>query len=276
MSKLQLFLSKLNPPRNLDQMGRARNVLGTGILFVLFLAGCASSGGLREAPAPDKVQLRLDAAAAALLEGDPTGALQHLHAVEDDAQGNPNFFHVRALAYAAKKDLHSAISDTRRAIELDPQFSDARNSLGKFLIDQGKLSEAKAPLLRAARDPLYRDAFKSYTLLGIAQYRLGELDAARQSFASAVQSDAGRSCLAHYYSGHIFMKQGKINDALRSYEKSTLQFCASFADGQLAYGIALKRNGQSAQARHAFLNLRERFPKSPAAEQALIQLKDLP
>lgn len=268
-------MSKSPSDRNLLNMAQLHQNLTALVLGGALFLGCASSGS-RGVVDADPLQLQIEAAGAALSEGDPTAALQILQAVEKDASRNAGFFHVRALAYAAKKDLASAVSNARRAVQVEPQFSDARNSLGKFLIDQGRLNEAKPELLKAAQDPLYRDAFKSYTLLGIAQYRLGELDAARGSLAQAVQADSGRSCLAHYYTGHIAMKQGKLNEALKAYDDSTKRFCVAFADGQLAYGIALKRTGQNAQARRTFLSLRERFPKSTAAEQALIQLKGLP
>lgn len=259
-----------------NQRGQACGVGLAPLLavFGLSLLGCAS--GSKKLSATERAHLHIEAAAAALNENDPTGALQSLDRAAKEDSTVPELYYIRALSYYRKSDLGRAMADVKKAIELKPDYSEANNTYGKFLMDAGKAEESLPYLQKAADDPLYRESFKPLTLLGILHYRRDQLDRARVFFERAVSSDSVRTCLAHYYLGHVALKQNKLKDAIQSYDSATRKFCVSFTDAHLALGIAYERNRDYDRARAKFLEIKQRYPETPVAAQAMERLRGLP
>jgi Tfp pilus assembly protein PilF len=249
--------------------------LGVSLIVMVTVGGCASSSK-NDLSKADRARMLVDLANGAILEGDSTGALQALLQAEELSPDLPELHHSKALAYYAKKDLLTALVEARKAVELMPNYSDANNTLGKLLVDAGKYREAEKPLLKAANDPVFRDAFKAHTNLGILYYRQGDYDLALKHLDKAVEMTSAQACVANYYRGHVYLRSGKFNDAITSYDLATQRFCAGFADAHLALGIAYERSKQYDRARKKFLDIKQTFPNSKIAEQAMDRLRYLP
>ncbi len=240
-----------------------------------FATGC-STPAKRELSSQDRARLHVEIANGALLEGDPTGALQSLARAEAEDPRIPELHHSRSLAFAARKERAAAIASARRAVELKPDYSDANNTLGKLLLDEGSLGEAQVYLLRASGDPLYREAYKPKTNLGILHYRRGELTDAEARFQEAITLAPQIACVARYYMGHIHSKQGRLKAAIQDYDLATRRQCANFADAHYALGIAYQLDHQYEQARKKYLEVQNRFPDAPVSVHAIQQLRSIP
>lgn len=250
----------------------------TTIALAALVAGCAtaSPGQKHELSHEERAALLLQVANGALVEGDPTGALGTLMQAEQDNPEMPEIHHSMALAYYAKNDLKDALTEAQTAVKLAPKYPDANNTLGKILIDVGRYDEARDPLLRAAQDPLYREAYKSWTNLGILNYRKGDYAKASQDFEKAIEADRDDSCIAFYYRGHLKLRVGDYGDAMRDYTQATKRACGGFADAHLAIAITYEREKQYDLARRGYLQIEQRFPNSKAADEANNHLKALP
>lgn len=251
------------------------SVRGVALPFLLVLAAC-SSGPKRTLNDKERARFYVDLGYGALVEKDVTGALQYLLAAEELDATSAELHHGKALAYYARKDFATAISSARRAVRINPKYSDAHNTLGKFLMDQGQSEEAIPHLEQAAQDPVNREAYKALTNLGILYYRRGDAEAARKNLAKADVLGAGQACVAHYYLGHLSLKENRFREAIESYTSATRQFCASFADAHLALGIAYEKARDFKLARKKFVEISSRFANTPVANQALDHLKYLP
>jgi len=240
------------------------------------LSACSSAPAQRERTDEEKARLLLDIANGALVENDPTGALQHLLAAEKLDPKIPELYHSKALAYFGKHDLNSAIEAARYAVKLNPGYSIAQNTLGKLLMDAGRQDEAVPFLQTAAKDPINREAFKALTNLGIISYRKSELDRARDYFDQAVLASPTSACIAYYYRGHVWLKKSDFRKAITDYESATRRFCGNFADAHLALGIAFQQAKQYQQARKKFVDIQNRYPNTNLANQAMDYLKYLP
>ena len=238
--------------------------------------GCATAPEKKEVTSEQRAVLYIQAASAALKDGDPTGALQYLKMAEEQKPEMPEIYHVRAIAFHTKHDLPSALREIKRAVALRPESVEINNTYGKLLIDSGDYRAAEAPLLKAISDPTYRDAFKAYTNLGILHYRLDELSKASEYLDHAILESPVSACIAYFYKGHIDMKKGNFKSATQNYDHATQKFCAGFADAHLALGIAYERNKQYDRARKTFLDVKQNFPNSKVAEQAMDRLHYLP
>ena len=250
-----------------------------GFISLLLVASACASGGKSKASADEKARVYLEAAAAAKAEGDLTGALQYLNDAEQLDDSIPELHHLKAIVLNQKHERALAIQSIRKALDLKPKYSDAMNTLGRLLMDDGSassISEAEKWLKLAASDLLYRDAWKPKTNLGIIHYRRGDDVKALDSLNRAVEASPLHACVAHYYIGHIRLKAGSFLEAARSYDKATQKFCAGFADAHLAEGVALERGREYDKARSKFLEVTKTFPNTSIADQAMNRLKGLP
>ena len=246
-------------------------------IHLLIIQGCATRGPVpRVLTKVEKARMFVEIANGALVEGDPTAALQAIDRAEAVDTSLAELYHTKALAFYVKHDLNTAIKSGRKAVSMRPTYSDAKNTLGKLLLEAGKFEEAIEPLSEAANDPLYNDTYKAWTNLGILKYRKSEFTLSARYFDHAVQDAPGRSCIAHYYLGHIRLKESRISDAIKEYDNSTKKLCARFKDGMLALGLAYQKDKQYQAARKTFLEIQKRYPNTQLADQAMDHLKYLP
>lgn len=235
----------------------------------------------------ERARLYVNLANAGLLEGDPTGALEQLFLAEEIDSSLPELHHSKALAYAAKGDRESAMVSVKRAIKLQSNYTDANNTYGKMLVDAGRYEEALEPLTRAEADPIYRQAYKVQTNLGILQYRRGRFDLARKHFDKAIALVPNESCVAYYYRGHLQLKQatskngsrGRPSDyapAVSDYTRASQNLCGGFTDAHLALGIAYEQSQQYQLARQKFVDIQNRYPNTKHSAQAMTHLRTLP
>ena len=243
--------------------------------MTLTLVGCAT-GEKKPVSTAEKANLFLMIANGSLLEGDPTAALASVMEAEALDPENAAVFHTKALAFFAKKDMDQAIAAARKAVELAPNFSEAQNTLGKLLMDQNENDEAEKHFLIALKNPLYRESFKPATSLGILKYRKGDLASAETFLNKAIQESPVNACVAHYYQGHISLQKGNIEKSIKDYEKASKRLCAGFAEAQFAIGVAYARNKQYEKAREKFLEVKNLYPDSKVAEQAVERLRYIP
>jgi Tfp pilus assembly protein PilF len=257
-------------------------VLSLGLSLGLsqgLLSGCATEPEQtthKELDSTEKAVMLIKIGNGALVEGDPTGALQNFARAEEEDADLPELHHSKALAYFAKHDLKRAIDSARQAVKLKPNYADANNTLGKLLLEAGDYKDAVGPLNIAAKDPLYRESFKAWTNLGILNYRQNSFAQAENYLNRAVLDAPNQACIALYYRGHIKLREAKFDEAIHDYDQATRKTCAKFGEAHLALGIAYEKNRQFELARKTFLEIQKRYPNTKLAEQALDQLRYLP
>ncbi len=87
---------------------------------------------------------------------------------------------------SAGAELRQARTSLRRAVELDPQFHEARLRLGRVIGQLGGHRDAAVELrvvAQGARDPLV--LYYARLFLGVEEEALGRLDAARDAYEAA-------------------------------------------------------------------------------------------
>jgi Tfp pilus assembly protein PilF len=253
-------------------------LLGVRAVFLVVVwTGCATQAPHhKELSKTERARMLVEVGNGALVEGDPTGALQNLARAEQEDASLPELHHSKALAYYAKRDLSAAISSAQKAVELKSNYSDANNTLGKLLLDAGRYEEALKPLQVAAGDALYREAYKAWTNLGIIKYRRGEYSGSENLMSRAIQEAPSQACVAYYYRGHLKLMEKHLDEAIQDYNRATQKLCASFGEAHIALGLAYQKNRQYELARKTFLEIQKRYPNTKLAERALDQLKFIP
>jgi type IV pilus assembly protein PilF len=248
------------------------------MLAALFILSACATSHKKKAELTDaqRARLLLQVADGALIENDPTAALEACIQAEAVDPTIPEIYNTKALAFYAKNDFQSALLNAQKAVKLAPGYPDGNNTLGKILVDLGRLNEAVGPLSRAANEPLNRESYKPQTTLGILYYRENNYSKASKYFERAIQSGGDQACIAYYYRGHLKLRDGQYSEAIRDYKQATQKMCAGFADASLAIGITYERTKQYDLARRTYLEVEQRFPNTKASDQAMNLMRALP
>ena len=240
------------------------------------LSGCASTEKRHTLSGKERAAMLAEVAAGSLNEGDPTGALATLLEAEQYDPKSSYIQHLKGLAYFYKNDSETATVCVRKAVELDPSYTDANNTLGKLLLDSGAYSEAQKYLEKAVKDPLYRDSYKPQTNLGVLHYKRGELAQAEIHLNKAILDFAQGACVAYYYRGQIRLTHSNFKEAIDDFDKATKKYCGGFEDAHFAIGLAYQRSKQFEKARRKFVEIQKTFPDTDVAKKAMDQLRYLP
>ncbi len=252
------------------------------LLLAMVLQGCASTaspsfeGEARKLSDREKAVLYIQAANAALREGDTITAFQDLVSAEALDPKNGDVPHTRALAYFRRKELVTAEKEARKAYETDRSSPSYQLTLGRILSDLGRDAEAKKLLEAAGAVPTFTEGYKAETMLGVMAYRKNQFSEARKHFDRAIVLQRAGACVAFYYRGHLAMKDNRYVDAIADYSEASKAYCGSFQDAHLAVGIAYMRSGQYALARKKFLDIKQMFPNTAVASQAMDRLRFIP
>jgi Tfp pilus assembly protein PilF len=251
------------------------------VLFSALMAwGCASSeGGSKQARKLDpkeRAMLQLEIANAALNEGDFIGAISQLYRAEALDPKNPMIHHAKAVAFYRRNDRQTALESAQHAVRLSPEYSQANTTLGRILMDLGRDQEARPYLLKAANDPVFREAYKAHTSLGILEERQGYDEEAKKYYSYAIQESPNLACLAFYNRGKIHMRSSEIDQALRDFDRASQRFCVTFSEAHLAVGMAYVQQKKYDQAREKLIEVQNLFPNTEISKKAIQQLREIP
>lgn len=88
--------------------------------------------------------------------------------------------------YSFMGRLDDAITECRRAIQVDPDFGNPYNDIGAYLIEQGKFDEAIPWLKRAMQAKRYENPAFPHLNLGRVYERKGQWDDALECYKTAL------------------------------------------------------------------------------------------
>ncbi len=252
------------------------NKLSTGVLLLAcFISSCASSGK-RELSKDERAQMYMEMAASDLNEGDATSALVYLKQSEEINSKAPELHYLFALTYFRKNEMGMAMRSAQKAIQLAPDFSAAKNTLGKILLDQGKMVEAEKLLKEAAQDLTYRDAYIAKTNLGILYYKKLNSVESERWLSKAIYDAGENACMAIYYRGQVYFDGNQFDKANSDFLRASKRNCSQFSEAHLALGKTYLRMKKYDQARAKLLEVQQLFPTSDAAVKANDYLRELP
>jgi tetratricopeptide (TPR) repeat protein len=161
-----------------------------------------------------------------------------------------------------------AIAQFRRAIEINPDYTDAYYNLGNVLASQGRLAEAIKHFQKAV--DLNPDYAEAHYNLGVALGMLGRLDEAVRQYRKAIKIKPDNA-RAHYNLADIFFAQGQWNEAIEQYQRALKQMPDS-VHAHYQLGLALQNQGRFAAAIAQFQKVLELDPRHVTAQNNLAWL----
>ncbi len=145
-----------------------------------------------------------------------------------------------ASALAKEGEVDDAIEHLRAALRLRPGFAEAAADLGTLLVRTDKAAEALPWLDLAAERADLRG--RAMLMAGVAKLRLGELDAAVESFRAAAVHEPGVAVTARFYEGVAETRKGR-DDIARGHFEWVVRQSPSSAFGVEAQHFLSKGGG---------------------------------
>ena len=235
------------------------------------VGGCVteSTGGLPDpAPPANRVNAQLDLARGYLEQGNTERARSSLNkALEIDSRSVEAHVLLGVLN-AAESEWGVAEQHFKTALSINSRDAMALNNYGSYLFSRGRFEEAVHYLSILVQDTDYRARSQAYENLGLAQLKVGEKEAARESFSRALQLSYAQPQSSLELS-QLAYDDGDINAAAANYD--TFRSLAQQSARSLCLGmkIAQAQRDSDRMASYA-LALNNLFPDSPEASECVV------
>lgn len=164
-----------------------------------------------------------------------------------------------------------------KAVELQPDFSEAWNNLGVLLAEMGDVAGAKAAFEKALANPLYRTPYLAQANLGWATHLLGDDVRAELLLRSALASRP-TYCMGHKQLAQVLEARRKPADADASWQEFA-RACPDEPEALLRLASLQVKESKLPEASRSLLRCIEKAGVRPIASDcraALTQLPPLP
>lgn len=201
-----------------------------------------------------------------LQQGDPTSALRELLEAEKLNPEDPSIQHVLGMALNAKGQYLDALRHYRRALALDPKYTEVHNAMGATYLEMGKWNEAILEFDIVLKDLLYMTPFYVLNNVGWAYYKKGDLAKAIENYKSALnmKPDFG---LALYNLGLAYRDSKQTEQAIAAFSQVTV-LVPTFLDAHFQLGQLYFNAGRDKDAQKSFGEVVRLAPQSENARMA--------
>ncbi len=148
-------------------------------------------------------------------------------------------FYQNGAYYISVHSYDAAVRDLRRAVELQPQFPEAHNRLGRALLRKGQYADA-AESFRTAVRQRGGDYPTAHYNLGFALQLQGKNDDAVNAYNEAIKTSGGKYPDAYYQIGSLLMGiPGRAGEAVEPLRKAIEQNGGRDPEAHFKLGTAL-------------------------------------
>ncbi|WOJ93754.1 type IV pilus biogenesis/stability protein PilW [Congregibacter variabilis] len=155
------------------------------LMVAITLAGCVTEteSVFTAPPSPQKaMETRVSLARQYIGQGNWEDAKRNLKKAAELDSSNPEVYEAFALVYQSTGEFELAEESFQLAIDLDKNFSRARNNYAAFLYSQERYREAEAQLREVVKDSLYSARPRAFLNLGLCRLKLFDERGAEEAF----------------------------------------------------------------------------------------------
>lgn len=238
------FLFRFTSPLTSPLTSRVMCGVMCGVIYGALMSAC---GGGEAHKRKEQARYHAELAYGYLVESqDPNAALQEVLkslALHDE---NAEAHNIAGLVFMGRQDWLKALKHAKRALELKPDFHNARNNLGVTYLTLGQWSEAVKVFEVLTTTLEYRTPARAYNNLGWALFKLNRLDEAQRAFTSATKLNP-RLCPPHNNLGLVALKLNALDLAERALTRAYTQ-CPTYAEPHLHLAQLYTRQGAQGEA----------------------------
>ena len=213
--------------------------------------GCANGEQARE-DALGQVSAHYDMGVDYLKSGNSAMAVRELQAALAIDEAQPRVHHALAEAYRVTGHFTESESHLTRALVLNPTFQGARLSLSALYIQLERYEDAIRESQKLVSDPTFASPWRALTNVGWAQFKLGRVPEARETYVRALsmksdywptllnlgilESQAGNRAVAiETFSKVLAAKPGPSAEAETNYRMAEIYVSLGERDQALAH-----------------------------------------
>ena len=222
-----------------------------------------------------KAQLHLQIGTTHFLNQNYPQALRELLIAEKYNSRDPVIQNNLGLAFEVRDKIDEAERRFKRALELNKNYTDARNNLGRLYVNVGLYKKAIAELEIASNDLTYEQPEKSWANLGQAYFYDKQFDKAKTALFNSLKLRR-ESCYTMNYYGRSLFELQNYKSAAESLDQA-IKYCekSSFEEPYFFSGMSFYKIGQIEKARARFNEVIAQYPKSVYAKRASEMLEIL-
>ena len=187
-------------------------------MSLLLALGCASN----PRDAQERAQLHLAIGSALLSQGKYPAALGELLVAEELDPKNSVIQNHLALAYFVRERFDLAEKHVREALRLNPDYTEARNNLGRILIERKQVKDAIKELKLALEDLTYSSPYQIELNLGYAYFLEKRYAESNELIKRVIQIDK-ENCFALTIYGKNLAAQKKYQLASQAFDSAIRQ-----------------------------------------------------
>ena len=196
--------------------------------------------------------------ALAAKEGFPKARAAAIRALELDGELAEAHTALGTVKLSYDWDWSGAEREFKRAIEINPRYSDAHHTYSYYLSAMGRFDEALAEMRRAQElEPL-----SLVKIIGIGEiyYYQRQYDQAIEQYQKVLEMDPN-SGFTHWAIGNVYLRKGMYDEAIAEYQKAIpLSGDSPDEPAMLAYAYAL--SGRKGEALQIINDLKQRSTRS--------------
>jgi len=238
------------------------------VFLCLILAGCtaAKSGVQSQSLTPRELDLRLGLAESHINNRQPQQALQELMRIESQAKHLPRYHFDLGMVFVSLNEMERALAGFQRAVEIDPDYGEAWNNLGKVQENLGQDRNAEASYRRAFEILTYLTPEFAAFNLGSLYLRTGRTQEA-DDYARKALARNWRYLPAYKLLADALVAQNRMEEAEKVLQ-SGMESDLTTPVIMLALGEHKVRMGKKAEAKILFEQIIAQHPKSDEAKLA--------
>lgn len=235
----------------------------TSILAVNFLTSCLGPNKAKE-NAAYKVEI-----ANSFIQGkNYPAALKELISAEQDDPKNPQVQEYLGHVYLARDRFELAEKHYLKALALDANYTDVKNSLAHLYMETGRLNKSEEYLKSAMNDLTYIPYYRTLANYGILEFKRKNFTKAFDYFKKSLEKDR-ENCDTNVYLGRSYTEANELDSAIKQFEKS-ITFCSQIGSDIAHYysAIAFYRKNEVSRAQSRFEELIKLYPDGPHNDKA--------
>lgn len=197
----------------------------------------------------------------------PQALIELLKAEQLDPK-NPLILNNLGLAYYVRGKTKTAEEKFRAAIRELPNFSDAKNNLGRVLIDTQRSREAVRILSDVEGDLTYEAPEKTLSNLGMAYFEMGQYQKAEEHLARSLELRRDNCATANYY-GRTLLEMKRLEQSATALDQA-IEFCriSKFEEPIYFSAMSYFSLGEREKSRARLQELLKDYPKSKFVAKA--------
>jgi tetratricopeptide (TPR) repeat protein len=199
-------------------------------------------------------------AVASLRRGNLQQAVEDIKKAEGINDRDPDVHLIKGVIYFALKDYKESEASYKRAIELKPDYSEARYNLCGLYLTLDNLDRAIEQCSKAASDVVYKSRVNALTSLGTAYFRKGDTNKAKEYYEQALQLNPA-FVYTHNELGKLYLATGKEEEAIEEFKKA-IDGYNLYDEAYYNLGLAYLKIGKTADACQSFKRVVEVSPTS--------------